>query len=381
MFSPSVTRAAIMFSVLLISRYTKRKGQLFNTLSASALIILLVQPLAFYHAGFWLSHLAVAGIGMFYNGFNNLFQFSFIGWRWIWSIISVSLAAQLATLPIGLYLFHGFPVYFLVANILILPVMSVVLISSLVLLVLPAGSFLALMVAGLVTDLIGYMNGVVAWISSMPMSYFSNFGIGFFEMILLFAGIVSAYVYLKNKQLRYLNACMLLVVVFLLVLNVRLGWAENSNEMIIRNQSGKLVINVMNGRSSVIITPDGYDPRQASFLFASSWAERMVFSPRYFTYRQLAGNSFIELGSERYAFVTTHRIPENLENKERVKGVILSAYSKIEFNRLMEFYQPSEIIIAPSKANDYWKELKRLAELSHIKVIDFNHSDYYCVKN
>jgi competence protein ComEC len=381
MFSPSVTRAAIMFSVLLITRYTRRKGQLFNTLAASAFVILLIQPLAFFHAGFWLSHLAVAGIGMFYNGFNNLFQFSFIGWRWIWSIISVSLAAQLATLPIGLYLFHGFPVYFLIANILILPVMSVVLISSLVLLVLPVGSFLALMMSGMVTDLISYMNGVVAWISSMPMSYLTNFGLGFFEMILLFAGIICLYIYVRNYQSRYLSASILTVAIFLLVLNGRLWMAENSNEMIIRNQSGNLIINVMNGRSGIIIAPEGYDEKQASYLFASSWADRMIFSPRLCSYKDLEVISFIELGNQRYVYVTAHRLPADWQNNERVKGIILNGNSKIDPHDLINYFQPSEIIIAPTKVIANMKELKRVAELNNIRLVDFNDTDYYCVKN
>ena len=141
----------IMFSVLLFGQILGQKASLFNSLALSAFLILLVWPSSFYMPGFWLSHLAVAGIGIFYLPINNFLSFRFIGWRWLWSMVSVSLAAQVGTFPLMLWMFHGFPVYFVLSNVLILPVVPIVLGGALVLLVLPVGGFMSLVVNGLVS--------------------------------------------------------------------------------------------------------------------------------------------------------------------------------------------------------------------------------------
>jgi competence protein ComEC len=60
--SPSVMRASAMFSIVVIGENLHRKSNIYNSLAASAFILLLINPNNLYDIGFQLSYSAVFGI-------------------------------------------------------------------------------------------------------------------------------------------------------------------------------------------------------------------------------------------------------------------------------------------------------------------------------
>lgn len=116
-FSMSVTRAAFMFSCFLVARGFKKNFHPINVLCLSAIFWLLVNPGNLFDVGFQLSYAAVAGILVLYPLLNKLWQPRYLVLDSLWSIVSVSLSAQLATLPLVLYYFAKFPTLFLLSNI------------------------------------------------------------------------------------------------------------------------------------------------------------------------------------------------------------------------------------------------------------------------
>lgn len=126
--SASVLRAVLMFSIVAIGQAFSRRTQIYNTLALSAFALLLYDPWLVYSVGFQLSYVAVLGIVYFYPPIYQLWDSS----RWwvvdyFWQIICVSIAATLATFPLGIYYFHQFPNYFLLSNVVVLPVSTVAL--------------------------------------------------------------------------------------------------------------------------------------------------------------------------------------------------------------------------------------------------------------
>ncbi len=111
-FSPSVLRAATMFSFIALAKGFGRNTNIYNTLAGSGLILLVFDPYLIMSVGFQLSYLAVVGIIYFQPKIYNLF----ISKNWIldkiWMITTVSVAAQLATFSLGLLYFHQFPSFF-----------------------------------------------------------------------------------------------------------------------------------------------------------------------------------------------------------------------------------------------------------------------------
>lgn len=109
----SVVRAAVMFSIFLVSLAFLRHASKWNILAAAAFLQILANPYSLFDAGFQLSYSAVAGILYFYERFlrvSPIFQSKIASF--LWKGLLVGMAAQLGTLPLSLFYFHQFPTYF-----------------------------------------------------------------------------------------------------------------------------------------------------------------------------------------------------------------------------------------------------------------------------
>lgn len=137
--SPSVLRASMMLSLGILALSIVRQNQIYNTIAFSAFILLLYNPRFISDIGFQLSYLSVLGIIYFYPKFNAVLNSNNSVLKTLWSYISISLAAQLATFPLVTYYFYFFPVYFLPANLFILLPAAIILYLGILILLLPSG--------------------------------------------------------------------------------------------------------------------------------------------------------------------------------------------------------------------------------------------------
>lgn len=126
-FSPSVVRAVVMFSLVTLGQMRKRKPSIWNILAFSALLLLVLDPGIQTDLGFQLSYLAVAGIVGLQPILLRMWAPSNRVLDYFWQMATVTLAAQLITSPLTLHYFHTFPTYFLVANLLIVPLSYIIL--------------------------------------------------------------------------------------------------------------------------------------------------------------------------------------------------------------------------------------------------------------
>ena len=120
-FSPSVQRASLMITIFILATLSSKQKDVYNTLAASAIILLFVDPFIIFNVGFQLSYTAVLGILMFYKPIAGIFFIKNPVVRKIWEIVAVSTAAQLGTFPLAAHYFHFFPTYFWLTNIFIFP--------------------------------------------------------------------------------------------------------------------------------------------------------------------------------------------------------------------------------------------------------------------
>lgn len=114
--SPSVQRAAIMFTVVASGRIVLRDSYLINTLAAAALIMLWWEPDQIMQVGFQLSFMALVGIVWFAGPLQRWLPGRGRVVKTIKSGVAASVGAQLGTLPVGLYVFRSFPLYFVLSG-------------------------------------------------------------------------------------------------------------------------------------------------------------------------------------------------------------------------------------------------------------------------
>lgn len=126
-FSSSVARAACMFTFLVLGKLFSRKITTGRSLVFSAWGLLVWNPRLVYDLGFLLSYSAVIGITYLSPIINGLGKRTPKFWKYVVGQVSASVSAQLATLPILIFSFGTFPTYFLLANLLVCPIVNWVL--------------------------------------------------------------------------------------------------------------------------------------------------------------------------------------------------------------------------------------------------------------
>lgn len=124
-FPSSILRALIVFAVFAVSRFFLLRPDPLSSLGIAFLITELFFPLAVFELGFQMSYLAVLGILCFYPTLSQWTKGRNRFVRTVGNSVAVSLAANAFLLPLCFSVFSSYGVYFVVANLLVLPIISV----------------------------------------------------------------------------------------------------------------------------------------------------------------------------------------------------------------------------------------------------------------
>ncbi len=189
----STQRAAIMFSILLLGNTLSKESNGVNTLGGSALIILWVEPYQLHAVGFQLSYTALAGILYLHPLIVRWWPVKNRILKYFWELISVSLAAQVTVLPLSVYYFHQFPVYFLLANIFLIPLAFAIVVVGIVFFISTLLPSLVFLVAGLLSLLTKTAGFIVQIIGDLPGSTVYDLEINTGELA-IFYGLIWAFV-------------------------------------------------------------------------------------------------------------------------------------------------------------------------------------------
>lgn len=203
--SPSVLRAVTMFSFIAIGRALSRNTNIYNTLAASALALLLYNPYLIMSVGFQLSYLAVFGIVYIQPRLYQLYETEHWLLDKIWAITCVSIAAQLATAPLSILYFHQFPTYFLLSNLFIIPAAFVILIAGLLLLATSVIPVVAGALGWLVTQFIVAVNGLVFWVSQLPGSTMDGIYLSILDTWLIYGLMSCLIIFLVKRRYTYIK--------------------------------------------------------------------------------------------------------------------------------------------------------------------------------
>mgnify|MGYP000899234456 FL=1 len=130
-FPPSILRANIMFTILYYSQLIHEPYDSINSISFAIFILLLINPYYLFNIGFQLSFMATLSILLFGPRIREAF---YPYKNKLVSTLSAILAVQLGTLPVQAYYFNHINPYGIIANLLIIPLLSLGLVLAFLLL-------------------------------------------------------------------------------------------------------------------------------------------------------------------------------------------------------------------------------------------------------
>lgn len=140
-FSPSILRASLMGIMVLVSDLLHRKNDIWTAISISLLIILIYNPFLITNVGLQLSYVGTLGIILFNKNILKILNKGKANKSKIKEIISVTLSAQIAILPITIFHFNVIGIYFILTNLLLSIIIGPIIIIGCIFLVLSIFNF------------------------------------------------------------------------------------------------------------------------------------------------------------------------------------------------------------------------------------------------
>lgn len=376
--SPSVMRAATMFTFIVAAKMTNRNSSFFNTLAASALTLLIYNPLLIMEVGFQLSYMAVIGIVIIQPWVNNWINFRLWLPRKIWEITAVSIAAQIATFPLGLLYFHQFPNYFMLSNLIVIPLAIGILYLGIITLSLSfipiVGDYLAL---GL-NYIIKFLNYSVNFIDALPYSLSENIRFSVSDAWLVYLLIISIISLIAYRKFKYL----LLGSSFLIVFLLSTFWVSytdlDQRKLIIYNIPQYSAINFIDGNDNILVSDIKLTENRSKLMFhvQNNWInngvdrEKVVRLDHLLKKHQLSNiyrisnnnlftkRNYFQFYDYKIAIIDNKYQLENNQSKLSVDLLILTKNTRLSIQDILTHFNPKEIVIDASNSTYTTKRLK-----------------------
>lgn len=360
--SPSVTRAVTMFTFFAFANSINRETNTINTLFLSYFVLLLINPLWFFHIGFQLSYAAVLSILLIHPKLSKLYRPRFYLDKLLWNIFTVSIAAQLGVIPLSLYYFHQFPGLFFITNLVVLPMLGIIIGGGVLVVFLAAVNWLPVGLAISYNFLISSLNSFITWVAGQKQFLFED--IHFSELKVLVSYLVFAALMWLWMEFTFKRLTMTMLS-FSLVLMVFIWdkYDTSENELIIFHKSRKSLLAYKHGERLVLFRSDSnINYRKKSpvkdYVVAkriSHYSEENI--PMIFKFRNKTILILDSLGI--YPRLNINAV------------VVLTGNPKVNLTRLIDSLHPNLIV---ADGSNYTSYVSRWEETCEKKKLPFHHT-------
>lgn len=277
--APSILRATIMLSFVIVGDMLKREGILVNSIAASAFLLLCIKPANLFDVGFLLSYCAVIGIVTLQKPIYRIVYTRFKILDKIWELTSVTLAAQIATAPLSIYYFHQFPSYFWLSNLFMGPISTVVIIGGMIMLLVFFVPYINIGVAFCVKWMVYVMNYIVSWIESLPFSIVKGLYVNGLEFVCLIIAILLLMMTIEYKKKYMIFGLLSMLLIFSVSQLNRAVVQRNQKSLTIYSLNKNTAIDFVCGNEHVLLcdTIAVRDPSVLSFSIENNLVKEGVY--------------------------------------------------------------------------------------------------------
>jgi competence protein ComEC len=353
-FSPPVLRAAIMLNLIALGRfyYSYSSSHAINIMAVSAFVILVFDPLLVYDTGFLLSYSAVLGIIYFEPVFTSLVNSRFKSVNKIWQLTSVSLAAQITTLPITLFLFHQFPIWFIVSNLIVIPLCTVVMFLG----------FLILIKMSFIVPFTNLCSAIIFYcihVTDAPgIGYIDHIDFGWRDLMFLSAFIIAAAVFMKERRYVHISGAAILLILWQMI---------SLCEVIDKKSASHISIYQVNKQSAV-------DLKNADKVYFDSEINTNNYNYHvkpnhtFYNYPEVNNLGFDFINSVNSSFLKISSI-----DRQKLIPFLKPNYLLVSNNtELVESYFPQTVKLVIADGSNNYKNIKKLMVLCDKFAVPFH---------
>ncbi len=370
--SPSVSRAALMFSIIALSKLQNRNSSSLNAVVVSAFILLLINPYNITNIGFQLSYIAVIGIIMLFEPIYAMLEVKNKFLDKIWSLTAVSIAAQIATAPIAIYYFHQFSNYFLLTNYILIPLSTIAIWVCIAIFLFSWLPFVTNILSEVLVFVIKAMNSSATFIESLPFSVFSDVYINASQLVFLIISVIFIFVFFfSSKRYVHLFYAILGFIGFITIGVLHEYKNKDQQFFIVYNLNNVSAVNIIDRYDNILFTNiDEAQKKNISFSAKNNWLKLGVQTEKYINpnykkdnilstlVKKDNDNVFVKhgfVGFNDYKFVIINEnyrpLVKELENKIELDCVVLSGNAPINLSDLNNIFSFDKIIIDGSNKN------------------------------
>ncbi len=376
--SASVVRASLFFSLYALANLMGRKVKTFQILLSTAFIMLLFNPLWLFDIGFQLSFTAVLGIIFFTPLITSKISFKNKIIMWCVQLLAVSTAAQIGTLPLLLYYFGAFPVYFLLANFFVIPMITVLLYLGVPYLILCEIRVIEDILSILVNLVTKLLLQVVTFIGNLPyvshIQYITLYQSAFIVLILVL--FYNVCVRLTYKRL--INLLTSLVVYFFISIKTP---GISNNDYLVTLGAKPMIHKIENNKSEVILCDSTIVSEKLVNVFGKYWSLGKIAPPvvkDYLVTRDLCHsdeNVFITKEGVS-VFIPSYRNKPNWDRELFIDYVYVNATNIKKYFILADKVNTKKIICHENIIGSRKKRLVEISKAKNIEIIEIQDKAY-----
>ena len=298
--SPSVMRAACMFSFIIVGGILNRKGGIFNSLAASACFLLLFDPYLLFTVGFQFSYLAVAGIVFFQPRFDKMIYIENFILRKFWQLTTVAISAQIATFPLAIYYFNQFPTYFLLSGYVVILMAGLLIYLSALLLIFANVEWISNPLAWILQHSVEGVNWLIVKIQELPGAVIRDCTFSSYQVTLLYFLLFSLIfiLFLKRKKAVFT----LLIVLVLYQLPGLISKLNNvETELVVFNAGRNSLVGFCDDNRAILLLDGKLDEQKRERLTKSYFLHKEITNIEIDTIqdidcREIGGKNIVFIG-------------------------------------------------------------------------------------
>ena len=271
-YGNSVVRSCIMITVYYIMIFLQRKPNLLHSLALAGMMILSIDTQQLFDVGFQLSFLAVFGIFWLYKPITNHYKpLKNRAIRFILNTFSLSLAAQLTTLPLILFYFHQFSIMSVFINVVSIMVSQGFIIFSFIVSILFGIEFTPDWLLEIYDWCASFFLNMVAFFSKTDFSFVENVSIEIPELIILFVLVYLLRSVFEKPNVKTFTRFSFFILLFIFTRILINFYFWKKEEMLLHSFFKQNIISVKQGDKAVFIMSNEADTEKINNFIIKSY--------------------------------------------------------------------------------------------------------------
>lgn len=371
--SPSVVRSVVMFSFFAIGFYLRRSTNIYHTLLVSIFLILLFKPSFLFDVGFQLSYVALFFIVWLQPEIASIWQPKNKIKKYFWNILSVSIAAQIGTLPLSVYYFHQFPGLFFLTNLIVIPVIGFIMGLGIVVLFLASCNWVPYYPAKTLELSIYYLNKIISYIASFEQFVVKDIPLNSSLLVTSYLVIIALVIALQFRNTKSLFLCLATIVIFQITAIATKYNLQNQKEFIVLNRSKKTQIIERNSIFTTVYSQDSIFKNQKDDRILSSYLTANFSSIK----EQFKLRNLFYFNENKILLIDSSMVyPKNIHPDI----VILTQSPRLNIERLIQTLKPKIIVADGSNYKSIQKKWNETCMQQKIPFHATHEKGFYEIK-